>query len=244
VVIKIAENRLGQTIEFHEEKHIYLTPDNIRFTSVSKCISDAFPVFETNKIAARVAMKEGVSVRSIKEKWEKSRNDGADLGTNVHLYAECLIKGITLPRAINKKARKYFKTVKTFIKNLKKEWDVVATELIVFDSDYKLAGTFDALLRHKGTSEYKIIDWKTNKEIKLHNNYQKGKGPLSHLDDCNYNKYGLQLNLYRHILLKGKYFPIEHYDMELLHITEDEVTGYPIDLLDAEIELLVTGAVK
>lgn len=53
-----------------------------------------------------------------------------------------------------------------------------------------------------------ITDYKTNKEIKesSYKNWegisQKMLNPVSHLDDCNYNHYNLQLSLYMYIILK------------------------------------------
>jgi hypothetical protein len=53
-----------------------------------------------------------------------------------------------------------------------------------------------------------ITDYKTNKEIKMESfkNWegvsQKMSGPTSHLDDCNFNHYALQLSTYMYIILK------------------------------------------
>lgn len=53
-----------------------------------------------------------------------------------------------------------------------------------------------------------IIDYKTNKEIKLtsfvnwEGKSQKMLGPCAHLDDCNFNHYALQLSTYMYIILK------------------------------------------
>jgi hypothetical protein len=53
-----------------------------------------------------------------------------------------------------------------------------------------------------------IIDYKTNKEIKLtsfvnwEGNSVKMSGPCSHLDDCNFNHYALQLSIYMYIIIK------------------------------------------
>ncbi len=81
-----------------------------------------------------------------------------------------------------------------------------------------------------------IIDYKTNKEIKTES-YKDWDGisdklldPVSHLDDCNFNHYSLQLSIYMYIMLKhnprlkpGKMF-IHHVIFEL--DGEDEF-GYP-----------------
>lgn len=53
-----------------------------------------------------------------------------------------------------------------------------------------------------------VIDYKTNKEIKKESfkNWegisQKMTGPCSHLDDCNFNHYSLQLSAYMYMILK------------------------------------------
>jgi len=53
-----------------------------------------------------------------------------------------------------------------------------------------------------------VIDYKTNKEIKKtsfvnwEGKSQKMLGPVSHLDDCNFNHYALQLSTYMYIILK------------------------------------------
>ena len=53
-----------------------------------------------------------------------------------------------------------------------------------------------------------IIDYKTNKEIKM-NSFKNWEGiaammehPVSHLEDCSYNHYNLQLSIYMFMILK------------------------------------------
>ena len=48
-----------------------------------------------------------------------------------------------------------------------------------------------------------IWDWKTNKKLRMSNEYNKKlKGILSHLDECEYTIYSLQLSIYREIIKK------------------------------------------
>jgi hypothetical protein len=82
-----------------------------------------------------------------------------------------------------------------------------------------------------------VIDYKTNKEIKKNSfvnwegKSQKMTGPLSHLDDCNFNHYALQLSTYMYIILKHN--PQYKVGKQMLHHVifekdgEDEF-GYPI----------------
>ena len=71
------------------------------------------------------------------------------------------------------------------------------SEIIVGDEDLGICGMVDQLFWNNKTNELQIWDWKTNKEIKRSNRWQKFKGPLSHLDVCEFNTYSLQLSLYR-----------------------------------------------
>ena len=82
-----------------------------------------------------------------------------------------------------------------------------------------------------------VIDYKTNKEIKM-NSYKDWEGisqkmqfPLSHIEDCNFNHYALQLSIYMYIIIKhnpklrpGNMF-IHHVQFE--EESKDEY-GYPI----------------
>lgn len=73
------------------------------------------------------------------------------------------------------------------------------TEWLVYDEAKRIAGSIDFTLVNDN-GDIIIFDWKRSKEIKKSNLYQKGLKIFAHLDDCNYNHYCLQLNIYRHIL--------------------------------------------
>jgi len=86
-----------------------------------------------------------------------------------------------------------------------------------------------------------LYDYKTNKEIKMKGFTswdgvtQKMLGPCSHLDDCSFNHYALQLSVYMYIMLKHNH-TLKPGKMEIHHITfekedEDEY-GYPITAMD------------
>ena len=87
-----------------------------------------------------------------------------------------------------------------------------------------------------------IYDYKTNKEIKTESyvNWEgksnKLKAPLSHIDDCNFFHYALQLSLYMYITLKHNH-SLEPGVMEIHHILFDvedyDEHGYPIIAYDA-----------
>jgi hypothetical protein len=88
-----------------------------------------------------------------------------------------------------------------------------------------------------------ITDYKTNKEIKRNGftNWE-GKtkmmlGPLSHLEDCNYNHYNIQLSIYMYMILKHN--PnLKPGNIVISHVMFEEESrdenDYPITKLDQD----------
>jgi len=86
-----------------------------------------------------------------------------------------------------------------------------------------------------------LYDYKTNKEIKTKaftswdGVTQMMLGPLSHLEDCNFNHYALQLSVYMYIMLKHNHnlkpgkMQIHHIEFEKASVDEH---GYPVTALD------------
>ena len=86
-----------------------------------------------------------------------------------------------------------------------------------------------------------LYDYKTNKEIKTKGFTswdgvtEKMTGPLSHLDDCNFNHYALQLSIYMYMMLKHNH-SYKPGKIEIHHIifekTGEDDYGYPIVAVD------------
>lgn len=89
-----------------------------------------------------------------------------------------------------------------------------------------------------------IGDYKTNKKLekagyqKWDGSVDKMLGPVSHLDDCNWNHYCLQLSLYMYMVLKhnpglkpGK-LTVYHIKFKSQQTTPDPITGQTQDLTD------------
>ena len=76
----------------------------------------------------------------------------------------------------------------------------IGSEIRVFSTKWKLAGTLDQLYLYDGA----IImgDWKTNKQIKTDKDWCFGKmlSPFNNLKDNELNKYSLQISIYRLML--------------------------------------------
>lgn len=108
------------------------------------------------------------------------------------------------------------------------------------DGVLKVAGQIDCLI--KDNNDIYIIDWKSNKEIRQKSFYDRSKkssvrmkAPLSHLDDCNWNHYQMQLSLYAYLLQTvNPEFSIK--GLKLVHIDHsDKITEYEVTYLKDEV---------
>lgn len=122
------------------------------------------------------------------------------------------------------------------------------TELLVYNHLYKIAGQIDRVWITTIPDQYHLNpltgeviplryidldDWKTNKEIKTSNRFQKMLSPIGHLDDCNFNHYQLQINLYSWILEQWGYVTRHR---RFTHCKEEERIPYLVSDLRPEIE--------
>jgi hypothetical protein len=111
------------------------------------------------------------------------------------------------------------------------EWPVWIAEL-------KLAGSIDAVFRRPSDGAFFIYDWKRTKELKMENRFEKGLGPLSHVDDCNYWHYSLQLNNYRCLLEKFYGLVVNELALVILHPNNKSFKIVKLNLMDAEVEAM------
>ena len=189
-------------ISFVEETHVY-TVDGKKYKSVTTVIHDFFPKFDADHIIDKMMRSSnfwsgkyrGMTKREIKDQWEHNRVEAANAGTNLHKDIENFING-DLPENPDSTEFIYFLNFwhEIVIENFKP----YRTEWIIHSKD-GIAGSIDCVLVNED-DELVLLDWKRSKEIKMTNQWEKGYGPFKHFDNCNYNHYTLQLNIYRHIL--------------------------------------------
>ena len=92
---------------------------------------------------------------------------------------------------------------KNWLQNYQMKSDIdVSTELIVYSTELRIAGTVDILAKDNNTCQYELIDWKTSKKIEtVSYGYKMGTHDVTkNVMDCNFYHYALQLSLYRYLL--------------------------------------------
>lgn len=128
--------------------------------------------------------------------WKKKNEDACEKGTNFHDAQEAA--------AINaKRVLKEGLDLEVFPFEMHLDLENLPIgyypELRLYNLDYGVAGTSDCIWILPG-KQVIIEDFKTNKELKFENKFQTMLHPLTHLSDCNFNHYQMQLSLYGYML--------------------------------------------
>jgi len=211
-------NLMDQNIVLDKDAHEYslLTQQDLVFTSVTTFIDQFFEGFDSEKIATNLVEMNpryaGRTVESLIAEWSAT----GEHGTLVHDEIDNWIKNGIEPietKAINGKK---------WLQNYKLKSDInVLSEVIVYSTDLKIAGTVDILALDKTTGKYELIDWKTSKKIKtVSYGYKMGTSRATDaVMDCNFNHYALQLSLYRYLL--ENYYDIDVHNQLIVHLQDD-----------------------
>ena len=242
---KQAKNPRGTVISFNEEKHEYTVGERV-YTSVTTLLAGYFPLFEAERIAYFVAKREGRTKEDVLAEWDEKRNLACEFGNMVHLYAENLVIGGPLPEAEShregevKRMETAFGLLDKYVVKLLADYEMIDSELIIFSEEEGISGTIDLIMRNKETGRIAILDWKTSKKVEKKNGYSKPcHPPIEDMLDSNYNKYMLQLNLYKYILESEGYVEGEIDKMILLHIRPKTTKTYVIDYAQDEIKAIL-----
>ena len=237
-------------IVFNPDNHSYHSINSaepISWISVTNFVSRFKQKFDADKIAPKVSKNKnskwyGIDPEKIKQIWAAESNRAVDLGNWYHNQREAdLIAIDTIER--NGIPVSVFKPIYEAGKKIAPDQALVEgiyPEHMVYLKSEGICGQSDRVEVINGVVD--IIDYKTNKEIKLesYKNWegvsQKMLGPCAHLDDCNFNHYALQLSTYMYIILKHN--PnLKPGKLMLHHITfmespDKDEYGYPVTLRD------------
>ena len=250
------------SIVFNEAAHSYTSvdpKDAIDWISVTSLVSNFKQPFDAKAVAKKVSKNKkskwyGIPPKEIEAIWKGESERAMTLGTFYHNQREddlCSLasvqrEGMNLP---------------VFAPIIKDDGDKIAPdqkledgiypELMVYLKSAGICGQSDLVEVVNG--HVNVIDYKTNKEIKM-NSYvnwegisQKLSGPVSHIEDCNFYHYALQLSIYMYIILKHnpklKPGKIMIHHIKFKHAGEDK-HGYPIIARAENGDPIVTDVIE
>lgn len=189
----------------------------------------------------------GLTDDEIKAMWEKNRVEASTAGTRMHeliewfyefegkyvseAHLEYMADAFDMPELLQ-----FLNFHRTEV--LPRGWKPFRTELRAFSRKHNLAGSVDMIFI---TPEGKlvVVDWKRSKEIKTQNRYQKGLGPLQHLDDCNFFHYSLQLNLYDWMLCSQLDYQVEALYLGVFHPNQRDYQMIQVPSMQREIQSML-----
>lgn len=203
-------NKVFNDYSFYEEDHYYTYKDKRVKTSVTQFIENKHLPFNKEKISAYVAQRDNKSQDQVLKEWEEIGKIACQVGSLFHIRSEQLIYGKhikvnysniedKLKEQVKNRLDKLIPIQDKFFKDIHNKLIPIKTEFTVGYEDI-IAGNIDLLVWNIEAQEFQIWDYKTNKDIKVENKYQTLLQEFDHLDDCELNKYSIQLGIYKELI--------------------------------------------
>lgn len=150
-------------IQFDEPTHIYTIDGSSEdYISVTKLVHKCFEEFNADEVISKTMKSRnwpnspwhGMSRQEIKDAWEKSGKEASDAGTLMHANIENFYNGE--PYETESKEWKLFSMFREARPALKP----FRSEMIVFDTDAKIAGSIDKIYHDpQNEGSFLIYDW-------------------------------------------------------------------------------------
>lgn len=184
---------------FDEESHTYMLENDI-LKSVSHVVASQFKPFNARIIAATLERTKGNDPESryykmnredIIQQWAIAGKDAREAGTKLHLQIENFFR---YDWATPETPSREWNHFADFITD-HPDWVLIGCEVKVHN--HKIAGTIDAVFKTNDGNV--LVDWKRCKSIDF-SGHGRGIDEMMYVEDCNFNKYSLQLSLYRQLI--------------------------------------------
>lgn len=183
---------------FDETTHTYKL-DGTELKSVSSIVASQFRRFNAYIVSTSIVRTKakdpdspyfGMTQKDIIQMWAESGKDAREHGSRLHRQIECFFLHKTTPQEPTPEWNMFVDFLSDH-----QDWLPIGTEVRVHNE--KVAGTIDAVFQ---TPEgIVLVDWKRCKSLDFSGHGQ-GIGYMKHVEDCNYNKYSLQLSLYKQLI--------------------------------------------
>ena len=220
-------------VTFKEKTHQYFNDEGVQYISATTFLHEFQLPFEKEKFAEKKAEKLGMTVQEVLEMWKQSAIEACKFGTKTHLIMENYIIGKEKKEEHNSLYESFNAIVADDFKWAKKIW----SEKLLYSDEFRIAGTADLIIEHNDY-EFSVGDFKTNKSIDFCNKWgQRMLDPISHLSDCNYNLYTLQLSLYAYLfsMISGK----KCRKIFLMHLKDDKWYQIPCNYMEYEVKVML-----
>jgi len=216
-------------IKFSEKDHKYLL-NGRECISVTTFIKEYFAqrFDESGAILSKCAIKEGVSEKQLKKRWENKRDRAGLFGKNLHSNLEYFIKTGKI------KQNKFAAAIKYFKDNYKFDGDLYA-EALLFNESLLISGTCDLISIKDNIAT--VSDFKSNaKGISTYSFGKYMKYPLSTIPDAPFYHYQLQISIYLYLLCsKYGYIPSNDNCIFWLDRKKNEFKRIPVEYRQEDV---------
>jgi len=201
------------------------------YTSATTFISKFKKKFDADFHAKWVAEKEGVTPEEIKERWKKINSESKVRGSNIHSAIDDYNKTGDIDPEY-KEVIESLESLKLYDRKNSK------CEELVYNHNYKLAGTADCI--EDCGSTFNVYDFKTNKKFNLYSQYKSFfLDPISHLSECEYNTYSLQLSLYAFMYQSMTGMRVNQLGVMYYERESNRFNYYPVPYLKNDILIML-----
>lgn len=224
---------LFSNVKFNHKYHSYSISGQ-KLVNVSKLVKMVTPEFDQEYWSNRKAKERSISQEEILAEWYAKAQNSIRIGNETHAHIEQVL-GIGNAEeanqflALNERPKQCLQ-FDMFWEKSSKMMKPVAIEYVMGARKWGIAGTADCLMQSKLDDDYMFFwDWKTGSKFNIANGFAKLLPPFDDLDDCELNKYSLQISLYRFLLEDALNNEIG--DSYIVYLTEDNYTVHKaIDL--------------
>jgi hypothetical protein len=218
-------------VKFDKKNHTYHI-NGKESISVTTLIKKYVPIFDKDgKIAKNVAKRDNKSIKEIQDMWKNKGEESSDRGTIIHKLAEDIMSDKPVELITE------YINIMNYLGKLRDQIhdNILSTEQIIIDEELLIAGTIDLMTHENGVID--LWDYKTNEKPILSTKYYGMMlYPIGNVPNNNYNKYALQLSLYKYILERQGYIVNS---INLIHLREDKLEIINLPYMKTECELIL-----
>lgn len=233
-------------IIYQDEEHTYMNKStNIKYTSSTGVVKQYTGEFDTEYwVRYKTLKNKGISlkprtninvinaliikhdlvqaVEQLRQEWKDKAAKASEEGSGVHEYMSHAVFNKFGIKVTNKYNKGKLEAALKFVAD-HPHLTPVATEFIVGTSGtnedmIKVAGMIDLIVHNSITKSIEIYDYKTNAKLELTNPYEKMKPPYNDLQASTYNKFRLQLSIYKYLLESNG---VAVSTINIVHLKED-----------------------
>ena len=193
---------------------------------------------KTQHIKTPISVTELIKTFFAKEPDNIYRNAAALEGSKLHKDIEHYLSNNPTNNPINNPTIE-FQYFKQFLRDHEEQMPY-KTEWRINSNSLALTGCIDILTKDKNNNYY-LYDWKRVSKINMTSSNKSINPPQLNVDDCNYIKYALQLNLYSVLLKREHNIEVHKMAIVQLHPTLPNYKKLDVPNMEKEINIILSS---